>query len=99
MATARIFFLLLFPAALFAQSAVCNGAALLADRRYAEAEHCFLAVIRADPYNTRAIESLGDLHAERKQWQRAADYYAKLLALADRNADYHFKHGAALSMV
>jgi tetratricopeptide (TPR) repeat protein len=42
------------------------------------------AKLAADPQNMRLLRSLGDLHAELKQWDRALEYYERIIAVEGR---------------
>jgi len=49
-----------------------------------------------DPSNHKILQALGTLYEKQKDWQNAADTYAKAAAADDSFANYHFRRGHAL---
>lgn len=49
-----------------------------------------------DPSNHKILQALGTLYEKQKDWQNAADTYAKAAAVDETFASYHFRRGHAL---
>jgi len=49
-----------------------------------------------DPSNHKILQALGTLYEKQKDWQNAAETYAKAAAADDNWAAYHFRRGHAL---
>jgi tetratricopeptide (TPR) repeat protein len=49
-----------------------------------------------DPSNHKILQALGTLYEKQKDWQNAAETYAKAAAADDSWAQYHFRRGHAL---
>lgn len=49
-----------------------------------------------DPSNHKILHALGTLYEKQKDWQNAADTYAKAAAVDESFASYHFRRGHAL---
>lgn len=49
-----------------------------------------------DPSNHKILQALGTLYEKQKDWQNAAETYAKAAAADDNFAAYHFRRGHAL---
>ena len=49
-----------------------------------------------DPSNHKILQALGTLYEKQKDWQNAAETYAKAAAVDESFANYHFRRGHAL---
>lgn len=72
--------------------------ALFAERRYAEAQPVFEAVLAANPHDTTALLHLGKLAAKRRERELAVDYLGRALAIAPDDPLLNFEYGAACSI-
>jgi len=81
------------------QSDFNKGEALFLNKRYDEAQVVLEKVLKHEFKNLKAIEYLGDIHGNFKQWNEALAYYSKLKVLAPLEANYHYKYGGVLGMI
>ena len=72
-----------------------DAEALFHERRYAEAQPLFEAVLAAESNNTRALLNLGKLAAKRDEHELAVSYFERAVKLAPENAELQFEYGAA----
>ena len=51
-----------------------------------------------NPKNYKVKEYLGDIAAQKKQWDKALAIYKELLDLDNNNPEYHYKYGGAMGL-
>jgi len=95
--------LLLFPICSFAQINTVNSAFAKAEnyfntKNYTEAKPIFQAYLEQYPNDLKTLEYLGDIHGYAKDWDEAIGYYKRLVDLAPKVANYHYKYGGVLGM-
>gem|GEM_PF-591444 len=81
-----------------ASPSVAEAEAMFNERRYAEAQPIFEAVLETDPQNPRALLHLGQLANKRGDRALAVKYLAKAVAIAPDHAELQFEYGAASSL-
>lgn len=75
-----------------------QGEQLFQAKEYAQAAVCFEKHLAEHPNHASSLEYLGDIAAHLQQWTKAQSYYATLQRLHPKEANYHYKYGAALAM-
>jgi tetratricopeptide (TPR) repeat protein len=93
-----LFFFLLFPLLILAQSNFDKGEKLFKEGKYEQAKPLFESCLKESPNNLKTIEYLGDIAGHEKSWDKAIGYYKKLKQLKPSEANYHFKYGGVLGM-
>ena len=94
----RVYGLLFFmPFFVLSQSDEQRILSYIASNRPDKAE-TLLAENRALAANLNVLESLGDAHGLKKDWDRAMVHYKKLVELQPENATFHFKYAGVLGM-
>lgn len=58
----------------------------------------FEKILASDPKNNKAKEYLGDIAAQKKQWDEAIAIYKELVEKENDNPEYHYKYGGALGL-
>ncbi|SFR47699.1 Tetratricopeptide repeat-containing protein [Yoonia tamlensis] len=72
------------------------GVDLQRDQKYLEAERIYQSVLRADPRHADALNLMGTLSIEAKNFDVALDYFAKALRRSPRNPVYNNNMGSLL---
>ena len=72
--------------------------ALFLQGKFALAKPIFEKILKEDSQNFKAIEYLGDIAGQLKNWDAAIKYYEKLKKADAKNANYHYKFGGVLGM-
>ncbi|MDI9258043.1 tetratricopeptide repeat protein [Flavobacterium sedimenticola] len=90
--------LMICPILLFSQSDFEIGKKLFVQGNYASAKPILENVIKETPNHLTALEYLGDIEGNNKSWDKAMEYYGKLIALKPTEANYHYKYGGCLGM-
>ncbi|HEY6142917.1 MAG TPA: hypothetical protein VIV55_05725 [Flavobacterium sp.] len=93
-----IFFFLLFPLLILAQTNFDKAEVLFKERRYDQAQSIFESLLKENPSHLKTIEYLGDIASYHKSWNIALGYYKKLKQRKPSEANYYFKYGGALAM-
>ncbi|WP_089373003.1 tetratricopeptide repeat protein [Dokdonia pacifica] len=98
-----ILFLLLFPICSFAQVDTSNTAFAKAEtffnnKKYTQAKPIFQSYLKQHPNDLKTLEYLGDIYGYAEDWDEAINYYEKLVELAPKVANYHYKYGGVLGM-
>lgn len=93
-----LYFLLLFPMLLLAQSNFDKGEKLFNEGKYEQARPIFESILKENPNQLKTIEYLGDIAGHNKSWETAIVYYKKLKQLKPTEANYYFKYGGVLGM-
>lgn len=93
-----VFFFLLFPLLILAQTNFDKAEQLFKEKKYEQAEAIFESYLKENPSNLLTIEYLGDIAGRQKDWDKAIGYYKKLKQLKPSEANYHFKYGGVLGM-
>ncbi len=57
----------------------------------------FLDVLKNEPHNGLALERLGDLAFQKKEWQKATEYFEKALNTDTNRSDFHYKYAGSLA--
>jgi tetratricopeptide (TPR) repeat protein len=95
----KLLFLLILPVFAVAQTATFTKAeAYFNQKKFDQAQPLFQEYLNANPKDEKTREYLGDIASYNKDWDTAIDFYEKLSAEDQKNADYHFKYGGALGM-
>jgi tetratricopeptide (TPR) repeat protein len=93
-----IFFMFYGFSSVFAQTEVVKAEKLLAQKKYSEATTLLEKFSKEHPTHEAAIELLGDIAGQQKQWDEAIKYYLKLKKNYPTVANYYYKYGGALGM-
>ncbi|MFN7100113.1 MAG: tetratricopeptide repeat protein [Flavobacterium sp.] len=93
-----LYLLLLLPAMIWSQSNFDKAEKLFKEGKYSQAEEVFLFCLKSNPNDLKAIEYLGDIAGQNKDWDKAISYYKKLKVSKPSEADYFYKYGGALGM-
>ena len=72
--------------------------ALFQQGKYELAKSIFEKILKAEPKNYKAIEYLGDIAGQARNWDEALNYYKKLKNSNPKDANYQYKYGGALGM-
>lgn len=85
-------------------SALCQSDAkkaqqLFDEGKFAEARAHYLNLHRSDPSKAIYVERLGDVGSHSANWEQAALYYRRFIAMRPNDAGAHYKCGGALSML
>ncbi len=94
----NLFFLLLFPALLSAQTSFEKAETYFKKEQFTKAKPLFQQHLKDNPNDRKTKEYLGDIAGYKKDWDTAIDFYEDLVEADDKNANYHFKYGGALGM-
>lgn len=81
-----------------AQNNFEQGRSLFMEGKYEGAEPLLEEHLLNNPNDLKTIEYLGDLASYLDDWEKAAEYYKKLVEAEADNADYQYKYGGALGM-
>lgn len=79
-------------------TSLAKAESLFNERRYAEAQPLFEAVLAAAPEDTDALLHLGKLATKRGERELAVDYLKRAIEVAPENAELQFEYGAAASL-
>lgn len=93
-----LFFLLLFPALLSAQTTFKKAETYFITGQFSKAKPLFQQYLKENPTDRKTKEYLGDIAGYKKDWDTAILYYEQLVEVDDKSANYHFKYGGALGM-
>ncbi len=93
-----LYLLLLLPAMIWSQSNFDKAEKLFKEGKYSQAEEGFLSCLKSNPNDLKAIEYLGDIAGQNKEWDKAISYYKKLKVSKPSEANYFYKYGGALGM-
>ncbi|MGZ9675007.1 tetratricopeptide repeat protein [Flavobacterium sp. GNP001] len=93
-----LYLLLLLPAMIWSQSNFDKAEKLFKEGKYSQAEEGFLSCLKNNPNDLKAIEYLGDIAGQNKDWDKAISYYKKLKLSKPSEANYFYKYGGALGM-
>ena len=96
-------FFLLFPIYSLAQgnttdSAFAKAETYFNNKQYSQAKSIFQSYLQKHPNDLKTLEYLGDIYGYTEDWDTAIDYYKKLVELAPKEANYHYKYGGVLGM-
>lgn len=93
-----VFFFLLFPLLILAQTNFDKAEELYKEKKYDQAQPVFESYLKENPSHLKTIEYLGDIAGRDKSWDKAISYYKRLKQQKPSEANYHFKYGGALGM-
>lgn len=93
-----ILIFLLFPILTWSQTSFEKAVTFFEQGKYASAKPLFEEFLKQKANDAKTIEYLGDIAVHQKQWDNAISYYKKLKSQFPKNANYHYKFGAALGM-
>ena len=93
-----VFLLVCIPSMLLSQTNFEKGVQLMDSGKMDQARVVFENVLKEYPSNSNALEFLGDIAGQNKNWDKAILYYKKIKQLQPNNAEYHYKYGGALGM-
>ncbi len=92
-----LFFLL--PFSLFSQQNVLDEAKHYIDNdQFKKAEELLKNALTQKQDNLLLIEKLGDVYGHQKNWDKAIEYYKKLVDKKPKVANYQYKYGGVLGM-
>jgi tetratricopeptide (TPR) repeat protein len=94
----NILLMLIIPYMVFSQSDFNHAQKLFQQGNYIQAKPILLNIISQNPNNLEALECLGDMEGQTKQWDNAIIYYQKLKTIKPAEANYYYKYGGALGM-
>lgn len=94
----QLLFFILFPISLWSQTNFDKAVTFFDQEKYASAKPLFEEYLKQKANDTKTIEYLGDIAVHQKLWDNAILYYKKLKSQFPKNANYHYKFGAALGM-
>lgn len=94
----KLICLVLFPVLAFGQLNVGKAKALLADKKFYEAEKILSPYVKNNSNDIAAVEMLGDAYAHQKKWDEAIAIFKRLVAHDSNNANYQYKYGGVLGM-
>ena len=93
-----VFLLVCIPSMILSQTNFEKGVQLMDSGKMDQARVVFENVLKEYPSNSKALEFLGDIAGQNKNWDKAILYYKKIKQLQPNNAEYHYKYGGALGM-
>ena len=93
-----VFLLVCIPSMLLSQTNFEKGVQLMDSGKMDQARVVFENVLKEYTSNSKALEFLGDIAGQNKNWDKAILYYKKIKQLQPNNAEYHYKYGGALGM-
>ncbi|MBP6040328.1 MAG: tetratricopeptide repeat protein [Flavobacterium sp.] len=93
-----VFLLVCIPSVLLSQTNFEKGVQLMDSGKMDQARVVFENVLKEYPSNSKALEYLGDIAGQNKNWDKAILYYKKIKQQQPNNAEYHYKYGGALGM-
>lgn len=93
-----VFLLVCIPSMLLSQTNFEKGVQLMDSGKMDQARVVFENVLKEYPSNSKALEFLGDIAGQNKNWDKAILYYKKIKQLQPNNAEYQYKYGGALGM-
>ena len=95
----RVAFLLLcIPVMVFSQTNLEKAEQFYQSGKIESARMLFENLVKENPSQVKAIERLGDIAGQNKNWDKAIIYYKKIKQLQPNNAEYHYKYGGTLGM-
>ncbi len=84
--------------AVLSQSDFQEAENLFRQGKMQQSQVIFESFLKENPNNTKAIEYLGDIQGNLKNWDKSIFYYEKLKKIKPVEANYHYKYGGALGM-
>jgi tetratricopeptide (TPR) repeat protein len=94
----KIIFLLFITQCIFSQSNFEKAEKLYDLGKFSQARPIFEALLIDNPNQIKAIEYLGDISVQLKEWDKAIAFYQKLKILRPNEANYYYKYGGALGL-
>ena len=94
----RLLITLLFPLCCLGQSLKSNVDQFIEKKQFIKAKDTLQTLLKVKPNDLEAIELLGDVYSNQKDWDQAIEQYEKLVELNSNEANYHYKYGGALGM-
>jgi tetratricopeptide (TPR) repeat protein len=86
------------PVLVFSQTAFEKGERYYNLEKYDLAKLNLEVFLQQNPNDIKALEYLGDIQCQFKQWEKAVPYYLKLTKLKPTEAKFFYKYGGALGM-
>ena len=71
---------------------------LYKEGKFDASKSIFEKILTSNPKNYKAKEYLGDIAAQKKQWDTAISIYKELVEKEESNPEYHYKYGGALGL-
>ena len=93
-----LFFLILLPSILFAQSQLETAEQLFDQNQFEKAQQLLVPYVASHPKDLKGLELLGDAYSNQKKWDDAQGCYKKLIEFEPDNANYHYKYGGVLGL-
>jgi tetratricopeptide (TPR) repeat protein len=94
----KIIFLLFITQSIFSQSNFEKAEKLYDQSKFSLARPLFESVLKENPNQIKAIEYLGDISVQLKEWDKAIAFYQKLKTLRPNEANYYYKYGGVLGL-
>jgi len=94
----KIIFLLFITQSIFSQSNFEKAEKLYDQGKFSLARPLFETVLKENPNQIKAIEYLGDISVQLKEWDKAIAFYQKLKTLRPNEANYYYKYGGVLGL-
>ncbi len=94
----KIIFLLFITQSIFSQSNFEKAEKLYDQGKFSLARPLFETVLKENPNQIKAIEYLGDISVQLKEWDKAIAFYQKLKILRPNEANYYYKYGGVLGL-
>ncbi|MEO0037407.1 MAG: hypothetical protein RIQ59_618 [Bacteroidota bacterium] len=94
----KIIFLLFITQSIFSQSNFEKAEKLYDQGKFSLARPLFETVLKENPNQIKAIEYLGDVSVQLKEWDKAIAFYQKLKILRPNEANYYYKYGGVLGL-
>lgn len=94
----NLFLLIIFISVKSFASDFTRAEALFQQGKYELAKPIFEKILKEEPKNYKAIEYLGDIAGQARNWDEALNYYEKLKNSNPKDANYQYKYGGALGM-
>ena len=94
----KILFLVFITQSIFSQSNFEKAEKLYDQGKYTLARPIFESILKDNSNQLKAIEYLGDISIQLKEWDKAIGYYQKLKTLKPNEANYYYKYGGALGL-
>ncbi len=94
----KIIFILFITQSIFSQSNFEKAEKLYDQGKFSLARPLFETVLKENPNQIKAIEYLGDISVQLKEWDKAIAFYQKLKILRPNEANYYYKYGGVLGL-
>jgi len=94
----KYLFIALFPFLSFGQLTFSEADSLFQNKEYLKAENALVSILESTPNEKKSLKLLGDTYAAQEKWDEAVLVFKKLIEIAPKSAEYHYKYGGAMGM-